>query len=65
MVVLEALSSSLAIISNDVYAIKEMCINNYNGYLLNPPISCWDKYLPSKELYKTKDFNEEIKSILN
>lgn len=36
LVVLEAMKSGNAIISTDLYAIPEMVIDNYNGYLTNP-----------------------------
>ena len=63
MVVLEALSHSLAIVANDIYAINEMCINNVNGILIDPPISCWSNNLPSKVILERKNFKEELKKI--
>lgn len=63
MIVLEALSYGLSIISNDVYAINEMVINNKNGYLLDPPISKWDGLKPSKYFYSRKEFVEHVKCV--
>jgi len=48
MVVLEALASGLAVLATDLYALREMVEDGGNGYLLQPPISIWDQYLPSK-----------------
>ena len=47
MVMLEALSEGLAIISSDVYAAHEMVENDLNGFLIKPPISAWQGYLPT------------------
>ncbi|MBU6950774.1 glycosyltransferase family 4 protein [Hahella sp. HN01] len=52
MVVLEAMSYGMALIATDVYAISEMVRNEENGVLLRPPISIWDKYLPSPYYYQ-------------
>lgn len=48
MVIQEALGSGLAIISTDIFAIKEMVWHNRNGILLNPPISSWKGFSPGK-----------------
>ncbi|MEG3618590.1 glycosyltransferase family 4 protein [Magnetovibrio sp. PR-2] len=48
MVVLEALFEALPIIATDVYAIGEMVHDGDNGFLLEPPVSIWDKDRPSK-----------------
>lgn len=63
MVVLEALAYGLAVIATDVYAIKEMVLHNHNGYLLEPPISNWDGYLPSKYYYDLKNFKKNVNEI--
>ena len=63
MIILEALSHSLAIISNNTYAISEMCINNVNGQLLDAPISCWSQFMPSEIMIRNKNFNNEVKLI--
>ncbi|WLQ15458.1 glycosyltransferase family 4 protein [Hahella aquimaris] len=52
MVVLEAMSYGMALIATDVYAISEMVRNEQNGILLQPPVSIWDKYLPSQYYYQ-------------
>ncbi len=36
LVVLEAIKSGNVIISSDLYAIPEMVIDDYNGYLVGP-----------------------------
>jgi len=60
MVVLEALSYGLAIISTDVYALREMVLMNKNGVLINPPVSNWDNVLPSKFYYNYKNAKKHI-----
>jgi glycosyltransferase involved in cell wall biosynthesis len=47
MVLLEALSCSLAIICTDMYASGEMVQDKKNGFLLKPPISAWENGLPT------------------
>jgi glycosyltransferase involved in cell wall biosynthesis len=63
MVVLEALSFGLAIIANDVYAIREMVEEGKNGNLLTPPISIWDGTMPSSSYYNLKNIKSRIQSI--
>ena len=58
MVILEAMSHGMAIIATDVYAIREMVKNNFNGYLLDPPISKWNGTKP-------RDFYNNEKKFLN
>ena len=60
MVVLEAMGYGLAVIATDVYAIKEMVLDGQNGYLLQPPISNWDGYLPSKYYYDLRNFKKNV-----
>jgi len=65
MVLLEALYQSLAIISTDVYAIKELVLSNKNGILIQPPINYWEDYMPScyaKDWHKLKSFARHLKS---
>ena len=77
MVALEALAHSMAIITTDVYALREMVINDKNGFIIKPPISIWNNQMPSENFslipnYKfyirkidTKDFEKKLeKSIL-
>lgn len=47
MVIREALSQGLAVISTDVYAIPEMVEDGKNGTILHAPISTWDGKLPN------------------
>ncbi len=63
MVVLEALAHGLAIIGTDVYALREMIRDGYNGALLQPPISIWNEAIPSpfyKELSSFKTHLEKL-----
>lgn len=48
-VLLEAMSCGLPIIATNIGAIPEVVRNNYNGFLLNPPINgfTWRKHNPS------------------
>ena len=48
MVVWEALAHGMAIVANDVYAIREMVLPGYNGYLVTPPIANWCSVMPTK-----------------
>ena len=63
MVVLEALAHGLAVITTDVYALKEMVVSGVNGYLLVPPISIWDGYLPSKYYYDWPRFKDHVRRV--
>lgn len=63
LVVLEAMAYGLAVIATDVYAIKEMVLQNHNGYLLKPPISNWVGYLPSEYYYDLKNFKKNVNEI--
>jgi len=54
LVALEAISKGLAIIATDVYALNEIVHDNFNGYLINAPISKWNKYKPS--IFSYNDF---------
>lgn len=60
LVFLEALAHSMAIIATDVYAIREMVTTGYNGFLLTPPISTWNGFLPSVHQYNWKSFKQRV-----
>jgi glycosyltransferase involved in cell wall biosynthesis len=62
MVALEALAHGLALIVTDVYALRELVVNEENGRLLSPPISLWDEYLPSKYYYDLENFKSHIRN---
>lgn len=57
MVVWEALAHGQAIVAYDVYAIREMVIQNQNGFITRPPIANWDGIMPTK--YHTS--NQKLK----
>ena len=63
LVVLEALAHGLGIISTDLYALPEMVHDGVNGIVINPPISIWDGYLPSKYYKNLSNIKEIINSI--
>ena len=63
LVVLEALAHGLGIISTDLYALPEMVYDGVNGIVINPPISIWDGYLPSKYYKNLSNIKETINSI--
>jgi|UPI00048C4F4D glycosyltransferase involved in cell wall biosynthesis len=48
MVLLEAISCGLAVITTDMYASNEIVISGKNGVIIKPPISPWQGYLPTK-----------------
>ena len=62
LVVLEALAHGLGIISTDIYALPEMVHDGVNGIVINPPISIWDGYLPSKYYKNLSNIKERINS---
>ena len=43
LVTLEAMKYGCAIIATDMYAIKEMVLENYNGYITKPKYPLWDE----------------------
>ncbi|WP_257293425.1 glycosyltransferase family 4 protein [Endozoicomonas sp. YOMI1] len=47
MVLLEAISCGLGVITTNMYASNEIVINGSNGFLINPPISAWHGYVPT------------------
>ena len=63
VVVLEAIAHGLGIISTDLYALPEMVYEDINGIILNPPISIWDGYLPSKHYKNLSNIKESIDNI--
>ena len=48
MVLLEAISCGLAVVTTDMYASSEIVINDTNGILIKPPISAWNSHLPTE-----------------
>ncbi|MBM3271332.1 MAG: glycosyltransferase family 4 protein [Candidatus Sericytochromatia bacterium] len=62
MVVLEALAHGLAIITTDVYALKEMVHDGRNGFVLPPPISAWSDYLPTPHLIDWPHFKDRVRN---
>ena len=60
LVVLEAVAAGLPVIATDVYAIREMVKDGYNGCLLPPPLSVWDGVLPSKYFYDVRNIKAHI-----
>lgn len=60
MVALEALAHGLALIATDVYALREMVVDGYNGNLLCPPISVWQGFSPSEAYYDIANIRQRI-----
>ena len=65
MTVFEAISQGLAVISNDIYALKELVIDGKNGFLLEPPITKWDGVLPNNYFMKKNEFLMAIRGLDN
>jgi glycosyltransferase involved in cell wall biosynthesis len=61
MVVLEALAQGVAVVATDVYALREMVRDGLNGTLLEPPVSIWNGYVPSREYYRLSRMLETIR----
>ena len=61
MIVLEALAHDLAIVTTDVYALREMVRDGVNGVLLEPPLSVWAGYLPSPQHYQLARIHDVIR----
>jgi glycosyltransferase involved in cell wall biosynthesis len=61
MIVLEALAHGLAVVATDVYALREMVRDGLNGMLLEPPVSIWDGYVPSRQYYKLSQMPEIVR----
>lgn len=47
MVILEAISNGLAVITTEMYATPEMVEDGVNGFVLSPPISSWKGFMPT------------------
>jgi len=62
MVALEALAHGLALVVTDVYALAEIVENGINGFLLSPPLSVWDGFLPSVFHYQADSLFEIARS---
>ena len=60
MVALEAMAHGLAVISTDVYALREIVVDNQNGKLISPPISVWDGVVPSRFHYDLPNIKHHI-----
>jgi len=65
MTILEAMANGLAIIANDIFAIREMVIDGENGILLDPPISKWDGIKPNENFMKKQQFTDEVRQLDN
>lgn len=63
MTILEALAHGLAIVSNDIYAIKEMVMDGHNGYLLSPPITKWSGVVPNNYFMQGQEFIDAIRDM--
>ena len=61
MIVLEALAQGLAVVATDVYALREMVRDGLNGILLEPPLSIWDGYVPSRAYYRLSRIPEIVR----
>lgn len=62
MTVLEAMANSLPIITNDIYALKEL-VDSDNGYLLKPPITKWNNHIPNKYFDNNNLFMKDLMKI--
>jgi len=63
MVVLEALAQGVGVVATDVYALPEMVRDGQNGVLLEPPLSIWDGYSPSRYYRKLSQITEIIRRV--
>lgn len=56
LVVLEAMKSGNTILSTDLYAIPEMVVNGFNGYLISPKYRFFNyDNLPNKEVWNNRE----------
>jgi glycosyltransferase involved in cell wall biosynthesis len=62
MIALEGLAGGLGLIVTDVYALRELVESGVNGFVLPPPISIWDGYLPSRHYYRLGDVKDDIRA---
>lgn len=53
LVTLEAMKYGCVIFATDIYAIKEMVINDHNGYLFEPLYKTWDSDGTLNKYYRT------------
>lgn len=53
LVTLEAIKYGCAVVATDMYAIKEMVIDGYNGYLETPMYKLWDEDGKMNKYYRT------------
>ncbi|ODU31809.1 glycosyltransferase family 4 protein [uncultured Thiobacillus sp.] len=65
MTILEAMAHGLAIVANDIYAIREMVVNGENGFLLRAPISKWEGALPNQNFMKKNEYLNAIRELDN
>ena len=63
MTILEAMAHGIPVVSNDIYAIQEMVMEGETGYLLSPPISKWDGYLPNDNFTKKQEFVNLVRKL--
>lgn len=63
MVALEGLAHGLALITTDVYALREMVEDGKNGMLLAPPLSIWDGVMPSRYYYDLEHIKAHIERL--
>ena len=63
LVVMEAVASGLPIIATDVYAINEMVKDGVNGFLLDPPLSMWNKHVPSEYFYESPNIKKHLRNV--
>jgi hypothetical protein len=52
----------LGLIVTDVYALRELVSEGVNGFVLPPPISVWDGYLPSRHYYRLGEVKDDIRA---
>lgn len=56
LVVLESMKAGNVVLSSDLYAIPEMVINSYNGYLTAPKYRFFDyENMPNKQVWNNRD----------
>ena len=61
LVTLEAIKYGCAVLATDIYAIKEMDINGYNGFITQSMIKVWDEDGKLNKYYRTHQ-NELLRS---
>jgi len=63
MVALEAVSAGLGVIGTRIYAIPEMIRHGYNGELIAPAISPWDRVLGTKDMMEWHNYKQKVLAI--